>query len=85
MDRHELPQPSDAPPYIEARPAYGRCSWMGVALGWIDPTREKAGGVMGMDAALSTLKPECAEQGHDYEEVLHQRANEMRLVKERGL
>jgi hypothetical protein len=27
---------------------------------------------MGMDAALSTLKRECAEQGLDYEEALHQ-------------
>jgi capsid protein len=37
---------------------------------------------MGMDAALSTLKSECAEQGLDYEEVLHQRATEIRLMKE---
>ena len=40
---------------------------------------------MGMDAALSTLKRECAEQGLDYEEVLHQRATEIRLMKELGL
>ena len=37
-----------------------------------------------MDAALSTLKRDCAEQGLDYEEVLHQRANEIRLMKELG-
>ncbi|MGF6968128.1 lambda family phage portal protein [Paraburkholderia sp. WC7.3g] len=85
MDRGELPLPAGAPPYIEARAAYARCSWMGVARGWIDPTKEKAGAVMGMDAALSTLKRECAEQGLDYEEVLHQRANEIRLMRELGL
>ncbi|WP_429322779.1 hypothetical protein [Paraburkholderia sp. GAS448] len=37
-----------------------------------------------MDAALSTPKRECAEQGLDYGEVLHQRAMEIRLMKELG-
>jgi lambda family phage portal protein len=85
MDRGELPLPAGAPRYIEARAAYSRCSWTGVARGWIDPTKERAGAVMGMDAALSTLKRECAEQGLDYEEVLHQRAAEIRLMEELGL
>jgi lambda family phage portal protein len=85
MDRNELPLPARAPRFIEARSAYARCSWMGVARGWIDPTKERAGAVMGMDAALSTLKRECAEQGQDYEEVLHQRAMEIKLMKELGL
>jgi len=40
---------------------------------------------MGRDAALSTLKRECAEQGPDYEEALQQRANEIRSMKELGL
>jgi lambda family phage portal protein len=81
----ELPLPNGAPPYIEMRSAYSRCTWMGVARGWIDPTKEKAGAVMGMDAALSTLKRECAEQGLDYEEVLHQRSMEIKLMKELDL
>ncbi|MGF6792762.1 phage portal protein [Paraburkholderia sp. 35.1] len=81
----ELPLPAGAPPFAEMRSAYSRCSWMGVARGWIDPTKEKAGAVMGMDAALSTLKRECAEQGLDYEEVLHQRAMEIKLMNELGL
>jgi len=85
MDGGELPLPAGSLPYIEARAAYSRCSWTGVARGWIDPTKERAGAVMGMDAALSTLKRECAEQGLDYEEVLHQRAAEIRLMKELGL
>ena len=85
MERREVPLPNGALPYIEARAAYSRCSWTGVARGWIDPTKERAGAVMGMDAALSTLKRECAEQGLDYEEVLHQRAAEIRLMDELGL
>ncbi|EEA04151.1 hypothetical protein BH160DRAFT_0583 [Burkholderia sp. H160] len=39
----------------------------------------------GMEAVLSTLKRELVEQGGDYEEVLHQRANEIRLMKEGAL
>jgi lambda family phage portal protein len=85
MDYGELPLPRNAPSYLEMRAAYSRCGWMGVARGWIDPTKEKAGAVMGMDAAISTLKRECAEQGLDFEEVLHQRASEIRLMKDLGL
>lgn len=85
MERDELPLPAGALPFVEAREAYTRCSWTGVVRGRIDPTKERAGAVMGMDAALSPLKRECAEQGLDYEEVLHQRAAEIRLMKELGL
>jgi capsid protein len=38
-----------------------------------------------MDAALSSLKRECVEQGPDYEEVQHQRETEIRLMKKLGL
>lgn len=58
---------------------------MGVARGWIDPTKERAGAVMGMDPELSTLMRACAKQGFDYEEMLRQRATKIRLLKELGL
>jgi capsid protein len=58
---------------------------MGVARGWIDPTKEVAGAVMGLDAGLSTLKRECAAQGLDHEEVLHERKVELDLMKELGI
>ncbi|MEX3817928.1 phage portal protein [Paraburkholderia sp. BR14262] len=85
MDRGELPLPAGAPSFIEARSAYARCSWMGVARGWVDPVKEKAGAVMGLDGCLSTLKRECAEQGLDFEEVLHQRKVELDLMAELGI
>lgn len=77
--------PSDAPDFIEAATAYSRCDWLGVARGWVDPVKEKQGAVLGMDAGLSTLKRECAEQGLDWEEVLAQRAIELRAFKEHGM
>ena len=85
MDRGELPLPNNAPAYFEARTAYSRCSWLGVPRGWVDPTKEPAGSVMRMDGALSTLRQECAEQGLDYEEVLHQRAAELKMFEELGI
>ncbi|WP_342705153.1 phage portal protein [Burkholderia arboris] len=77
--------PSDAPEFIEAATAYSRCDWLGVARGWVDPVKEKQGAVLGMDAGLSTLKRECAEQGLDWEEVLAQRAVEVATFKRLGL
>jgi len=85
MDNGDLPLPAGAPDFIEARTAYSRCDWLGVARGWVDPVKEKQGAILGMDAGLSTLQRECAEQGLDYEEIIEQRAREVELFKEKGL
>ncbi|UPG86847.1 phage portal protein [Luteibacter aegosomatis] len=85
MDRGELPLPSGAPDFLSERSSYSRCDWLGVARGWVDPVKEKQGAILGMDAGLSTLKRECAEQGLDYEEVIQQRAAEVDLFKEHKL
>lgn len=77
--------PRNAPDFIEAATAYSRCDWLGVARGWVDPVKEKQGAILGLDGGLSTLKRECAEQGLDYEEVIQQRAIEVRMFKEAGL
>lgn len=77
--------PAGAPDYVEAATAYSRCDWLGVARGWVDPVKEKQGAILGLDGGLSTLKRECAEQGLDYEEVIQQRANEIKQFKEYGL
>ena len=38
-----------------------------------------------MDAGLSTLQRECAEQGLDWEEMVEQRAIEVTMFKQKGL
>lgn len=81
----EPPLPAGAPAFIECRGAYARCTWMGPGRGWIDPVAEKQGAILGMEAALSTLEMECAEQGLDFEEVLEQRKYEVDRFKELGL
>lgn len=85
MDLGELPLPRGAPAFLEMRTAYSKCEWLGVPRGWVDPVKEKQGAILGMDAGLSTLHRECAEQGLDYEEVIDQRAREIALFKEKGL
>nr|WP_318289773.1 phage portal protein [Paraburkholderia sp. BL8N3] len=77
--------PRGAPDYREMATAYSRCDWLGVARGWVDPVKEKQGAILGLDGGLSTLKRECAEQGLDWEEVIAQRAIEVKLFKEHGL
>lgn len=87
MERGDLDDvlPSGTPEYLEARTAYSRCDWLGVARGWVDPVKEKQGAILGLDGGLSTLKRECAEQGLDWEEVIAQRAIEVKAFKDAGL
>ena len=59
---------------------------MGPGRGWIDPVAEKKGSILGMNAGLSTLEMEAAENaGEDWEEMLDQRAREIDAFKERGI
>ena len=84
-DTEDLPLPSGAPHFLDARAAYCRARWMGPGRGWVDPVAEKKGAILGMDAGLSTLEMESAENaGEDWEEMLDQRAREIAAFKERG-
>jgi capsid protein len=59
--------------------------WARAAAGSI-PVAEKKGAVLGMDAGLSTLEAECAENvGEDWEEVLDQRQREIQAFKDRNI
>lgn len=85
MEVDDYPLPAGAPEFAECRAMYGRADWMGPGRGWIDPVDEKKGAILGMDGGLSTLQRECAEQGLDYEEVLDQRAREIKAFEKRGI
>ncbi len=85
VDDLPLP-PGPVPAFIECRGAYARAHWMGPGRGWVDPVAEKQGAVLGMDAGLSTLEMEAAENvGEDWEELLDQRQREVEAFKARGL
>jgi lambda family phage portal protein len=81
----DLPLPRNAPDFAECRAAYAKCRWLGPPMGWIDPVDEKTSQVIGMDAGFQTLEDVCAEQGLDYEEVLQQRAHEIKMFDDLGI
>lgn len=86
FQRGLFPLPSGAPDYLEARTAYSRCRWLGPGAGLVDGLKERQASVLGMDAGLTTLQEEAAnESGRDYREILEQRAIEVKLFKELGL
>jgi len=85
MEIAHLPLPRGAPDFLEARAAYARARWIGAPRGWVDPVKEGQGAVLRMDACVSTLSDEAAEQGHDWEETLDQRAVERRRMAELGI
>ena len=75
----------DAPGFYENREFYLRSKWIGPGRGWIDPVKEAQAAQIRMDAGISTLEEECAEQGFDWEEVLDQRARERERMEKLGL
>ena len=86
MEVDDLPLPNGAPPFMECRVAYSRTKWIGPGRGYVDPEKEKAGAILGMDAGLSTLEDECAElAGADWRDKVGQRAVERAKFVELGL
>lgn len=75
----------EAPGYYEYRHYYARAKWIGPGRGWIDPVKEAEAATIRMANNISTLEMECAEQGYDWNEVLEQRAIEVRRLEELGL
>lgn len=75
----------DAPGFYDNRYAYQRCTFIFGGRGWVDPVKEAQAAVLRMNAGITTLAQECAEQAADYEEVLDQLAIEKRMKDERGL
>lgn len=75
----------EAPGFYDNRAAYCRAKWIGPGRGFIDPVKEIEAAKIRMEAGISTLEDECADQGKDWEEVLEQRAREIEKMKELGI
>lgn len=65
--------------------AYTRCTWIGSGRGQIDEPKETAAALARIDGGLSTYEIECARLGHDYREILAQRAKEERQIRQAGV
>ena len=85
FDRGYIALPPGVPRFEDAPAAYLGVKFFGPGRGYVDPTKEAEGASMRMDALISTLERECAEQGLDYEELLDQRELEDEMLAERNL
>jgi lambda family phage portal protein len=85
IDLGEVLMPKGAPGFYDALPDWVACRWIGPGRGWIDPVKEVQASVMKIDAGLSHLENEAAEQGEDWREVAEQRAYEAAELKRLGL
>ena len=85
INKGEIETPKGAPNFYEAKSEWTECSWIGPGRGWIDPVKEVTASVMKMDAGISTLRKEAAEQGEDWREIAEERAYEAAFLKRLGL
>ena len=75
----------EAPEFYQLKAYYARAKWIGPGRGWVDPVKEAEAAKIRMQNNISTLEMECAEQGYDWQEILEQRAIEVRRIDELGL
>lgn len=85
IDIGRIRLPAGAPPFETRRSAYCRADWIGPGRGWVDPQKEADAAATRLDAGLSTLERECAEQGLDWKSVALQRGRERRFLNDQGL
>lgn len=83
FDSGYIKVPAGAPDFYEAQAAYCRAFWRGPGRGYIDPTKEILAAAARVEAGVSTLQDECADQGDDWEEIMEQRVRE--IVRRREL
>jgi lambda family phage portal protein len=81
----DVEMPAGVPDFWEARADWLGCRWIGPGKGYVDEVKETQASVMKVDANLSTLEDEVAEQGGDWQENIEQRAFENDILKEFGL
>lgn len=75
----------EAPGFYQNKYAWLKSRWVFAGRGWVDPVKEATAAKLRIEAGLSTLEMECAEQGLDWEEVLDQQARECERRDELGL
>lgn len=78
--------PEGAVRFWENPAAWCQSKWIGPGRGWVDPVKEQSASRMRVEDGISTLRDECAEMGgRDWQEVVDQRARELKYMRERGI
>jgi len=75
----------EAPRFFENQEEYLRVNWVGTGWTWVDPQREVAATIDSINNCMSTIADELAARGLDWEDVMEQRAREVRRLEELGL
>lgn len=77
---------AEAPDFYENRYAYAHCAkWTMTGRGWVDPAKEALAAKTRMDARITSLAQECAEQGVDWMDVIDQTATIEAYAAEKGV
>lgn len=85
LDAGEIEAPRGTPSFYEAPAAWLRSEWIGPGRGYIDPVKEAQAAKLRIDARISTLEREAAEQGGDWELNLEQIAREAAEMERLGI
>ena len=85
IDTGRVKLPASAPAFHAMPAAWLRARWIAPGRGYIDPVKEAEAAALRMESLISTLEIECAEQGHDYEDILDQIERENAELAKRKL
>jgi lambda family phage portal protein len=85
IDIGDIDLPRGAPDFYEAPFAYTRAEWIGPPRGYVDPVKEAQAAMLRIQARISTLEREIAEQGGDMTLNLEQLAREDQELIRLGL
>lgn len=85
FDQGLVDVPSGVPGFEENPAAWSHCKWIGPGQGWVDPLKEAQASGERLATNISTLEMEAASQGHDYREIIQQRARERAEMIAAGL
>lgn len=84
IERRRIVLPAGAPPFQDFRAAYTRCTWMGPAMGQIDPEKEANANETNLRLKLTNRDILWAEQGRYYYEGFEQYALEVQEAESLG-
>ncbi|HEY9465022.1 MAG TPA: phage portal protein, partial [Vicinamibacterales bacterium] len=62
-----------------------RVLWKPRGFDWIDPLKDVQGELIEIAAGMNSLQRACAERGLDFEEILEERAEDIRLAEQYGV
>lgn len=83
--RGYIETPEGAPDFWDMPEAYLSALWIGPGQKHIDPIKGYQASEIGLDANLTSLEEQAAQQGHDWRDLIDQRSHELAYMAERGV